>query len=327
MKMENILIFGQENKLAKEYVYPELALEEIKVKESKVLDILQNRYGIEKLDSSSYKLYIESLHKINEEAPEILSQKDEQYRNVEIFLLNYANKDRNKYVKDLVNKLEEVKEQEELMNIEKEIASNLPYFSPFTLQYYENYRKYLKNNELYTMAESTATPIQNKYNACEYSKKYAVNPNTDGRYPYYKDGDCANFVSQILEASGVSPIPAVWEVKRHLWLSPTKNWSVADNFVKFWGVRDTTTSHRYFSSRINRGDIIAYDNTGDGIWDHVAFVENADDYIATYDGNTCYDYQVAQHTSNYIDWTSHDGNNWDRLEHWFPGLVFGVIGD
>lgn len=82
-----------------------------------------------------------------------------------------------------------------------------------------------------------------------------------------------------------------------------------------------------FSSFINRGDIIAYDKNSDGIWEHAAFVENADDYTGNYDGNIYYDYQVAQHTRNYIDWTSHDDNNWDRLEHWYAHITFGVIGE
>lgn len=60
-----------------------------------------------------------------------------------------------------------------------------------------------------------------------------------------------------------------------------------------------------------RGDIIANDDDSDGDWDHVGFVVVADNYADWYSGKLYYDYKVAQHTRNYLEWTSSSNNNWE----------------
>ena len=48
----------------------------------------------------------------------------------------------------------------------------------------------------------------------------------------------------------------------------------------------------------------------DGDWNHVGFVVQVDDYLT----NGYYDYFVAQHSGNYLAWTSSDTNGWENDE-------------
>ncbi|EHR33320.1 amidase domain-containing protein [Helcococcus kunzii] len=171
-----------------------------------------------------------------------------------------------------------------------------------------------------------ATKLPNMNSAISYAIKYAKNPNTK-KYHYFRSGDCANFVSQILEAGGVKQ--TVYKERHKGWWHTTGNWhipfvgsehqhsqawSMADTFVRYMGISSTTTNHETFSARINKGTIIAADFSNDGDWDHVAFVVAADNYSKNYSGKKYYDYKVAQHTSNYLAWTSSSENGWENIK-------------
>lgn len=43
------------------------------------------------------------------------------------------------------------------------------------------------------------------------------------------------------------------------------------------------------------------------------FVVEADNYKANYFGKIYYDYKVAQHTSDYLEWTSSSKNGWENV--------------
>ncbi|MCI5825752.1 MAG: amidase domain-containing protein, partial [Arcanobacterium sp.] len=138
---------------------------------------------------------------------------------------------------------------------------------------------------------------------------------------YFRNGDCANFISQILEAGGVKQIyfsdpakgwwhttgnphfPIIGSEHRH-----SESWSMADTFARYMGVSFTTTNHLAFSTRVNKGSIIGLDFEKDGDWDHLGFVVDSERYKGSYG---FYDYKVAQHTSNYLAWASTSINNWD----------------
>ncbi|MEG0576879.1 MAG: hypothetical protein RR500_03395 [Bacilli bacterium] len=49
---------------------------------------------------------------------------------------------------------------------------------------------------------------------------------------------------------------------------------------------------------------------GDGSWDHIAYVVADNHYVGNYG---YYDYRVAQHTTNYVAWTSSSTNNWEHI--------------
>lgn len=65
-----------------------------------------------------------------------------------------------------------------------------------------------------------------------------------------------------------------------------------------------------YAENPNKGEYHYFRN---GDWDHVAFVVAADNYKSDYSGKTYYDYKVAQHTSNYLAWTSSEKNGWENL--------------
>ncbi len=149
-----------------------------------------------------------------------------------------------------------------------------------------------------------------------YAEAYAQFANyTD--YYFFINGDCANFTSQILEAGGVpqevysSNLYGWWHTVSSGWPkshSHSLSWTVADTFAKYMGVTYNTTSNAQFSANIQAGDFIAADFEDDGDWDHMGFVTQR----ATSLSNGYYDYRVAQHTQNYLAWTSSSTNNWKQ---------------
>ena len=76
-----------------------------------------------------------------------------------------------------------------------------------------------------------------------------------------------------------------------------------------YGFSYTTTSNSSFSSIIQAGDFIAADFDSDGDWNHMGFVTDR----KTTQSNGYYDYRVAQHTSNYHEWTSSSKNGWENV--------------
>lgn len=85
------------------------------------------------------------------------------------------------------------------------------------------------------------------------------------------------------------------------------------------GVGYSTKNHYNFSANIRRGDFIAIDWTSNGSWDHVGFVGKRNTTTSTIDGLTYYNYIVAQHSKDYInyasntDWPTSDGRTWGRV--------------
>ncbi len=161
----------------------------------------------------------------------------------------------------------------------------------------------------------------------EYARTYAENPISE-EFQYLYGADCANFSSQILEAGGVAHVNNYPDQNKGWWHytdgSPdifgrykhesSQSWRLADVFSKYQGAYAKTKVHNTFSKSIKKGDFIATDHTSDGKWDHVGYVVANDTYSANYNGKTYYDYQVAQHTTNYLAWTSSSTNGWENEE-------------
>lgn len=179
------------------------------------------------------------------------------------------------------------------------------------------------------LAESIITPIQMKATiniqpAVNYAIAHATNRNTPTYYSF-RNGDCTNFVSQILEASGVSQVVyssehSGWWHKREVgflgigWKhTHSRSWTMADVFARYMGVTYTTKNHPNFSANILQGDFIAADWSSDGNWDHSGFVTARDNYSLSWNGSPAYyDYKVAQHTTDYNAWTSSSTNGWEN---------------
>lgn len=83
----------------------------------------------------------------------------------------------------------------------------------------------------------------NRYLALNYIEKYAENPNKS-RYPYYEKDDCANFISQILYAGGMTELGNKWDSYSSWFCHTNKEadlkkvsitWRAARYFRKHWG--------------------------------------------------------------------------------------------
>jgi hypothetical protein len=112
--------------------------------------------------------------------------------------------------------------------------------------------------------------------AMAYADRYALNYNaTYARF----SGDCCNFVSQGARAGGMPPAlgdwTSGWWYDKEGTSSPSDDsyswsWISCSRQIAFWlGTRIDWVSS---ISNVARGDVIYYDWSGDGSWDHVAIL-------------------------------------------------------
>lgn len=122
-------------------------------------------------------------------------------------------------------------------------------------------------------------------NAVAYAAKYwsSYNP----AYPNYNPcgGDCANFVSQCLRAGGETS-DGTWYTHSGMGCQKTSANCGSTAWVNNWGLRNwavNTHRGRAVSSinQLGRGDIINYDWTGNGTFDHVAIITNSASMLVT----------------------------------------------
>ena len=97
------------------------------------------------------------------------------------------------------------------------------------------------------------------------------------------------------------------------------------NSVKFWGTykifkRKRNQKHTQIyrlTKAVKKGDFIAYDRTGDGKWDHVAYVTGKSGKKKTIQQRRVYNIQIAQHTRDYCSWLTNVGEE-GRKNGWVP---------
>ena len=184
-----------------------------------------------------------------------------------------------------------------------------------------------------------------------WADAYAANPNS-AAYGY-KGSDCTNFTSQIKHEGGV-PYYLVGNMNSGWshWIEPhgqgsvhshSVKWVRADAFAKYFGVKSRYKTKDYdnkrtafikFAAAVKKGSFIAYDEEGDGDWNHNAFVshtyhsgENSRRSIS-YKGSSYKDFKIAQHTRNYNKWVSSNGsggNGWEDLPYSHSKVVFAII--
>lgn len=154
----------------------------------------------------------------------------------------------------------------------------------------------------------------------EYAREYAAHRNSQYKSFTY---DCTNFASQILYNGGVNMNNTWWYSRvAKTW---SKTWTVADKFVKFWGTykifkrkRNQKYTQIYrLTKAVKKGDFIAYDRTGDGKWDHVAYVTGKSGKKKTIQQRRVYNIQIAQHTRDYCSWLTNVGEE-GRKNGWVP---------
>ena len=85
----------------------------------------------------------------------------------------------------------------------------------------------------------------------------------------------------------------------------TSAWSNANSFVNYWGLKSKYSNHSSFANSLSAGNFI----TEDIRWAKSGYR----------------DYEVAQHSRNYIAWASGSTCGWDTLKNTYPNVVYGKI--
>ena len=272
----------------------------------------------ETLDSTNINELQYALNRIYEIVDEIPNRIVEQLSEIQIFLDIYDNNEVNDEIDKLISEYNLAKKnaiqtanairtQETLAKLDEIIPS-----------YSENFN-IISKSSIMRVGQINVSAATN------YAIKYATSPNTSD-YHYFNRGDCTNFASQILEASGVKQIyyesvhSGWWHTKKRALIGWThehsRSWTMADTFARYMGVTLSTTSLQKWSRSLSEGDFIGLDFANDGSWDHVGYV-TATGSLKSYEsenGQYCIPYtdiKIAQHTSNYHDWISSSKNSWE----------------
>ncbi|HEL2382997.1 TPA: amidase domain-containing protein [Streptococcus suis] len=292
-----IIINGIEEALFIEYIDQTNALNQFKENYYETLSIIQTTYNLGELTEANWEVYYSYLF-------EISTQMDV------IELLNFFDIFENKY-----------KNEQIIALVQTGTYEGLEFLLPYTSQYVQQFvytgeelqvSDFLTKSKEMGIAER-ATALPNMTAAINYASRHATSPNSTKYHVF--GADCTNFISQILEAGGIRQVTSTSEHEgwwhkysgRH---THSVSWIRADTFARYMGVGYTTTSHTTFSTKLNRGTIIAADFTKDGSWDHLGFVTDAK---TSKNSGGYYDYKVAQHTPNYHEWTSSSKNGWENV--------------
>ncbi|AKF92746.1 amidase domain-containing protein [Brevibacillus laterosporus] len=120
----------------------------------------------------------------------------------------------------------------------------------------------------------------NREAAVTYANTYWETPNP--AYPYFQD-DCTNFISQCLHAGGIPMIFTNSRAKgwwyRHRKEGWSFSWAIANGLESLLakGGAPFYAQQRETPQELELGDIICYDFTGDGRWDHNTIVVAKDE--------------------------------------------------
>jgi len=319
-KNRYIIINGVANPLYCTFTDKEQALKNIKEEVANLLEILAKKYNLETLNDANWRKYEDALFEYLNVSTEGF-ESNEEFIKLRAFFDIYEGYELNDKILDYIKKEANLDSTRKYATVNYHHAFNLgiilPYFSPLAQEV----------NEI-ALSQTRQSVGMNVDAAANYAATWATGRNKPTYYSF--SSDCANFTSQILEASGVSQVVYTsvhsgWWHKRTLlggaiWThSHSNSWTVADTFSRYMGVGYSTKNHYNFSANIRRGDFIAADWTSNGSWDHVGFVGNRNSTTITVNGQTYYNYIVAQHSKDYInfssntDWPTNDGRTWARV--------------
>lgn len=282
----------------KSYCYPtfddkEEALKNIKLIAPAVLKELSDKYNLRELCVNNWNIYYIALQK---NWSKYIDMYPEETKKLLSFFDIYENDLKNDEILNFV--CNDVYDQKNLLSVLPNNSSNV-----------------LSKTETYSSGF-------NIDDAIHYAMIYAVNPNTSD-YEVF-DADCTNFASQILEYGGVSQVKTLsklsgwWHTKNGNSHEYSYSWTLATKFCYYHVVDYKTKSHYDFTCNLKKGDFICIDFYNDLDWDHVGFVVEVDDYLT----NGYYDYRVAQHSDNYLAWTSSDTNGWEQVAGY---STYGII--
>lgn len=284
----SIVIAGENNPLYCVFNDSEEAADVIRVKAAGLIQATQEFVDLPVFSSSNWSDYRSAYWR--------LMSADDQYgeSNPEfIWLMTYfdiaENNEANNQLLSEYGKISDVQTRQSISPELEQLIRQLPYYAPA--------RARIDNSAISALSVSDINSAV-RY-AFAHAETNTFNPN------YYDFGsDCTNFASQIRKAGGLAEREGFWKYGGRY--GSTRTWYNADAFAKYFGIGFSSTNHRTFSQRVSRGDFIGLDYGRDGSCDHVGFVVNKGG-----DNGTYYNYQVAQHTSNYVDWTSSSRNKWE----------------
>lgn len=241
------------------------------------LDFIKKEFKLSDLNENNYENYFSAITVATDSnlLPYEIGNEMQEYFDI------FENKDKNLNINNMV-----------ITAMKRDISSNdkleeINYFTP-----------------TYTDEESQKSRINvgmpNLTAAVNYAKKYAVSQNP--LYRYFKDADCTNFVSQILNNGGVkqetySSRTSGWWYKSSS--SYSYSWTVADTFRKYMGYSTKYYSWNSLKNNLVKGSFIGKDTGGDGDVNHMAFITDK-----KADGSQV---QIAQHSTNYLKWSNDTG--------------------
>lgn len=307
-----IIINGVENPLYCTFQDKTDSLNRLQSKVPKILSVIKEKYSLDEINENNWKSYRDGMYVLSDVTDEF-SEENEEFNILRIFFGIYEDYEKNQEILNFVSKINSKKKGiRENSDDGIELGMLLPYYAPLA-----------DTATTMVATEAMTRAYINVSAAVNYASRYAKSPNKSA-YAYFSGKDCANFTSQILEASGVNQVTSD-SVYSGWWHKKTKNilgitthkqsnsWSLADTFSRYMGIGYRTNSHETFSANLQKGDFIASDNDGNGSWDHMGFVTDVGAGICTSTGNFT-NYKVAQHSSNYHEWVSSDKNNWENIE-------------
>lgn len=266
-----------------EYSDPKQALNNLKEKYSLEFNAIKNENNFEELNENNWESYYNVVKKSNRA----------DVHNILVFFDTYENTEKNDEITSLIN----TSSYRSNNGVSEKLSQILPDYNNI----------------------STATPYDNQVFNVKAGVNYAENWAWDYNpgFRNFGDNDCTNFVSQVLQNGGYNHVNGInkyfgWWYNNN---SNSNSWSSADKFIKYWGVRMSTTSFEDFSKLISVGDFIFQDLGNDGDYNHAGFVTYKSNTFGVHDaGNMSmryYDFIVAQHSKNYNKWVSESDNNWE----------------
>lgn len=308
-RSQTITVNGIENPLYCTFADRNEALSDIKIEAADILSEISSTFSLEEINANNWEEYFTGLYNLPVESEFAHDTNQQRNKLVAFFDLfeNYQKNDEiSSYVEQSLTKNKVYASRDDAFTL----GMMLPYYAPLA----QNSENTINVQQL--IASTYALP--NMTAAINYARQYAVNPNKN-EYGIAKGGpfnlitmDCTNFVSQILEKSGVQQVvydsdTMGWWHKNNGRHTYSASWISADIFARYMGVGFRTTNHTEFSSIIDKGDFIASDPGNDGSWDHMGFVTNKDCTYRYYSNGDYYNYEVAQHTENYLKWATDNG--------------------
>ena len=316
---ESLEYKGEKYPLYVTFNEPQNALETFKVKYSGLLSEFESKYNIDELTKGNWSTYQRAFYNNFEDFLQgRTKQETKDIFTILGFFDIYENDQHNSEIKSLVKQRNDKIQKSILktsVDSDNQTLLNLTFMLPQKSadKLSDNVTiskiSYTDSNTVSYYAASGCggggcTPTFNVSKAVEYAKKHATSPNeTD--YRYFDGADCTNFVSQCIKAGGV-PMDDTWWYYRAgnslTWMFDDWSlpWSVADDFVRYFRPEHKTRDHATFSKRLEKGSAICADFGSDDDWDHLGYIVE----MGSQNSDTSMNYKVAQHTGNYIKWSS-----------------------